>query len=175
MFRTMADVKFKNKASGHHWFSPDTMRFFSSRVETGLLYGRYFVTSERFDDDFPRLYTVREVVGPNADIDTVGEFQAYETKLEAVQAIGKLASGTFCGCNSVGACEECADRADSMNTLEFAEQMWDRWARVANARLEENNRLRKAARDVLEAWGEHGQLDDNLEIVLDGLRDALGQ
>ena len=56
------------------------MRFFNSRIESGLLRGRFFITSERRELDFPKRYTVREVLA-GGDIKTVGEFQGY-TDLE---------------------------------------------------------------------------------------------
>jgi hypothetical protein len=76
----MAQVKAANKAIGNHWFERSTMRFFNSRIESGLLRGRFFITSERRELDFPKRYTVREVLA-DGDIKTVGEFQGY-TDLE---------------------------------------------------------------------------------------------
>lgn len=88
-FRTIDEVKAANEAAGHNWFSKDTMRFFNSRVCGGLVGGRYFVTSEKYDYDSPRLYTVREV---NADgtVDTVGEFQGYDTADKAKRAAWRM-------------------------------------------------------------------------------------
>jgi hypothetical protein len=84
-FQTMADVKRANRAKGHHWFSTDTMRWFRCKIESELIAGRLFVTSERFDDGSPRLFTVRKVY-PDADIGTVGEFQEHRTKNAALAA-----------------------------------------------------------------------------------------
>lgn len=89
-FTTMADVKRANKAAGQFWFSPDTMRFFRGRIESELVAGRWFVSSEQYDDESPRLYTVREVQ-PDASIETIGDFQGYRTKAAARKAIDKLA------------------------------------------------------------------------------------
>ena len=80
MFKTLAEVKAANKANGNHWFERSTMRFFNSVIESGLLRGRFFITSERRELDFPKRYTVREVLA-DGDIKTVGEFQGY-TDLE---------------------------------------------------------------------------------------------
>lgn len=79
-FQTMAQVKFANKTLGNHWFEKSTMRFFNSVIESRLLRGRFFITSERMELNFPKRYTVREVL-PNGDIKTVGTFQGY-TDLE---------------------------------------------------------------------------------------------
>lgn len=84
-FRTMADVRKANKASGQYWFSPDTMRFFNSVVETGLYGGRFFVTSERRELSMPKLYTVREAL-PDGDIRTIGGFQGFNTLENAIAA-----------------------------------------------------------------------------------------
>lgn len=88
-FKTMADVKRANRAAGGHWFSPDTLRFFRGRIESELMAGRYFVSSEQFDDGSPRLFTVREV-DADGDISTVGDFQEHKTKSSAERAIHRL-------------------------------------------------------------------------------------
>jgi len=88
-FTSIHEIKQANKELGGHWFSADTMRFFGSRVLPTVYGGRYFITSE---DNFQRtekLYTVRQAQ-PNGDIDTVGDFQAYATRAEAVKAIKAL-------------------------------------------------------------------------------------
>ncbi len=84
---TMADVKRKNKESGQFWFRPRTMRFFKSKIESRLIRERYFVTSERFDDDVPRLYTIREYDNVTHKIKTLGAFQQFKTKQDAIDAI----------------------------------------------------------------------------------------
>ncbi len=88
MFKTMAEVKQANKEAGQHWSSKGSMRFFNSRVESKLIGGRYFVTSEIGPDE-RKLYTVREV-NEEAKISTVGEFQghsSYDSAMEEIQAI----------------------------------------------------------------------------------------
>ncbi len=85
MFRTIEEIKQANANAGQHWFSPDTMRYFNSRVLAGVIGGRYFVTSERYDDGTPRLYTIR-VANEDGTIDTVGDFQGYETADSAKRA-----------------------------------------------------------------------------------------
>lgn len=45
-FKTLADVKAANEAIGNWWFSKETMRFWKSKFESGLIAGRYFITSE---------------------------------------------------------------------------------------------------------------------------------
>jgi len=43
---TMTDVRFYNQQNGQFYFSRNTMRFFASRIESGLLAGAYFISSE---------------------------------------------------------------------------------------------------------------------------------
>jgi len=90
-FTTMSDVRAANKAIGHHWFTSGAMRFFRSRVGTTLYGGRYFVSSEQFDNRSPRLYTIREA-RPDGSITTVGTFQEYESDDAARAAIKRLLS-----------------------------------------------------------------------------------
>lgn len=88
-YSTIYDVRLANGQAGKHFFSADTLRFFSSRIG-GSLYGwRYFITSERFDAQSPRLYTIREAL-PTGDIRTVGEFQAYKSSRAAIAQISLL-------------------------------------------------------------------------------------
>jgi len=81
----MDEVIKKNKEVGQFFFSEDTMRFFSSIVETkGELIGdKYFVTSEQREEDLPRLYSVRDFNKDNGHIRTVGNFQEFQNKIEA--------------------------------------------------------------------------------------------
>lgn len=93
MYRTIQEIKAANKAAEQHFFDEDTMRFFRSRVESGVIGGRYFITSEQFvgSDEIaqPRRYTIR-VARENGHVDTVGEFQEYGTKGLAVRAAHAL-------------------------------------------------------------------------------------
>ena len=86
---TMAELKARNRENGGHWFSPANMKFFNSRIESGVLRGRYFISSERFDENSPRLFSVRSF-DEAGEVDTVGEFQAYRSKAEAVAAVKAL-------------------------------------------------------------------------------------
>lgn len=85
--KTMEDVKRNNKEAGRHWFSPDTMRFFLSKIESELIGGKYFVTSEWDGTTNPRLYSVRKYHPDSHIIDTVGEFQGFKTRQDALYAI----------------------------------------------------------------------------------------
>ena len=96
-YRTIEDVKAANRAVGGHWFDADTMRFFHTRIESGLIAcdwqaasdnvaatprkGR-FITSERCHEGDDRRYTIREAQ-PDGSIETIGRFQQYSTRDEA--------------------------------------------------------------------------------------------
>lgn len=82
MFKTISEVKKANKEIGQFFFEKATMRFFNSRIESGILKGRFFITSERFNEDTPRLFTLREVK-PDGEVETLGEFQEFTTIQEA--------------------------------------------------------------------------------------------
>lgn len=84
---TMVDVKRNNKEVGLFWFSPDSMRFFRSRIESELIGGKFFVTSEQYNEDTPRFYSVRKYDSKTHHIDTVGKFQGYGTCQDALDAI----------------------------------------------------------------------------------------
>ena len=80
---------------GSHFFSPDTMRFFSSRIQTTPPYkGRVFVTSERMNWNSPRYYTVR-CVRPDGRIDTIEEFQGFANRQSAHRFAEKYAAQNF--------------------------------------------------------------------------------
>ena len=85
---TMADVKTLNKECGNHFFDRDTKRFFKSTIETTLLKGGYFITSESQSSyTTGRRYTVRKVDYLDGSIHTVGEFQEHSSKQLAKLAI----------------------------------------------------------------------------------------
>jgi hypothetical protein len=87
-------IKRRNANAGHHWFSPDTLRFFSSRVLADTFEhvdGRtFFVSSERRPGD-RRRYTVR-VAMPDGPVHTVGEFQAFASRSGALATARRAAS-----------------------------------------------------------------------------------
>lgn len=91
-FRNLAAVKRANQAAEQFWFTPETLRFFNSRMETDLIGGRWFVTSETPGDE-PRRFTVREAL-PSGHIATVGEFRQYASKAEARTAIRDLVTAS---------------------------------------------------------------------------------
>lgn len=91
MIRTIQDVK---RIHDGHFFDAAAMRWFQSRILTEVYPttdgGAYFVTSERFSDASPRLYTVRQIL-PDGSVLTVGDFQQYESARSAKAAARALA------------------------------------------------------------------------------------
>ena len=90
------DIKRANEnSSEHHFFDAGATRFFRSRYpQTGIVKDNkaYFVTSEQFNPNSPRLYTVRVCNMATGVVDSVGEFQQYRTSSQAQAAIRKLVS-----------------------------------------------------------------------------------
>lgn len=78
---TMYEIRTANAAAGMHWFEPESMRFFRSRVGDTVYEGPggiYFVSSEQFVSPHsgaaPRRYSVRQFNPTTGGIATVGEF-----------------------------------------------------------------------------------------------------
>lgn len=88
MYYSIRSIKQANKEAGQHFFDANTMRFFNSRVCRKVI-GNYFVTSERFDHNSPRLYTLRRV-DDRGWIGSIGEFQAFATSRAAYQEAARL-------------------------------------------------------------------------------------
>ena len=82
-YLTIAAVRRANKLAGQFFFSPDTMRFFSSRIGRTVYGGRYFVTSEQGPSEVRR-YTVREAM-ENGHVGNApgSDFQAFGTSRSA--------------------------------------------------------------------------------------------
>jgi hypothetical protein len=93
-WNTVEEIIEANRRIGQHYFSPDTMEFFDSRVEPEVAFGRWFVTSE---SDRSLLVPRRRWTVRYADDDgtchTWGEFHAYESSVDAWAAVA-IASGT---------------------------------------------------------------------------------
>jgi hypothetical protein len=78
------------RANAGYWFAPDTLRFFGSRIYWQTLTetnsGFLFISSEDNFDRTEKRYSVR-FVNADYDIDTVGEFNGYETLAQAKTAL----------------------------------------------------------------------------------------
>ena len=87
-YTNLQDVVRANDEAGQHWFDADTMEFFKSRLESDLIDGRYFISSEHGPYG-PRAFSVR-MADEDAHIQTVGEFMGYATKTDAIHAVTQL-------------------------------------------------------------------------------------
>ncbi len=87
-YTNLLAVVHANDKAGRHWFETDTMEFFKSRLESDLIDGRYFISSEHGPYG-PRAFSVR-MADEDAHIQTVGEFMGYKTLTSAVLAATRL-------------------------------------------------------------------------------------
>lgn len=102
--RTMANVRAANRAAGHTWFSPGSMRFFDSRMERRVHTGpggTYFVSSEQFSPAARRYWSVRHL-HPSGDVRTHGPFQGYVSPEDAHAAAAEAAAQTPPGLTRMG-------------------------------------------------------------------------
>ena len=92
LFEDMDQLRLANRAAGEDFFDKTGVENLCTRVETYLIGGQYFVTSE-LDPADPthrdRRCSVRRAL-PSGRIETVGDFQAYESIPAAQQAIRKI-------------------------------------------------------------------------------------
>jgi hypothetical protein len=79
-------MKELSKQNGSHFFDKSTMQFFNSQIQSGCNGKGFFITSERCDCNYPRLYTVRRMMS-NGDVETIGKFQEFKTIKVARQKI----------------------------------------------------------------------------------------
>lgn len=85
---SIADLRRLNEQNGGCWFEPATMRFFGTRIESGIIRGRYFITSEQ-PPHGSRKFSVRSF-DESGDVDTVGEFCSLPSKAAAMELIGTM-------------------------------------------------------------------------------------
>lgn len=93
-FTHLEQVQEANRESGHHWFDPDTMKFFKSRIVSELVKGTYFITSEK-PPYGPRAYSIREVYNDEGHVKTHGETCQYATLGEVRAALLYVAGLKF--------------------------------------------------------------------------------
>ena len=79
MYRNIREVEDANRRAGYFFFTPETMRFFRSRVHDAVYGAGFFVTSEQYEPGYPRLYTVR-FARPDGSVASVSAFQQYASR-----------------------------------------------------------------------------------------------
>ena len=84
-YKSIAEIVTANKEAGQYFFSPDTMAFWGSKVETKVIEGCYFVTSEDNYDRSEKVLKVRKAL-PDGTIATApfGEPPSYLADVELV-------------------------------------------------------------------------------------------
>ncbi len=97
---TLNEFKELNKSKGFHWFSKGTMRYFKSRISNWDSVTGYFITSEHgpgnASETFfngPRKFSIRKANFDNGNVDTIGQFQQYNTLGAAKTALRCLLRG----------------------------------------------------------------------------------
>ncbi len=93
--RDIHEVQLNHESAGGHWFSPETKRFFASKIDSKLHTGpggQYFASSEK-PPGGQRAYTVRKVEKNGLDIQTHGEFMEHPT-LGRARTAAKNAANT---------------------------------------------------------------------------------
>lgn len=80
-----------NSDMGYYFFTPDSMSFFNSRI--GAIYHgaspvdwNIFITSEKYDWNSPRLYTIRQLL-IDGSTRTISAFQEYAYLSTAKRAV----------------------------------------------------------------------------------------
>jgi hypothetical protein len=83
-YNTISEIKEANKAIDNHFFDAGALKFFNSKIYTEIIHGNLFITSERFDENSPRLFSVRCAL-TNGSIESLSKFQAFTTKQQAIR------------------------------------------------------------------------------------------
>lgn len=88
----LEEFKCFNAEKGFYFFSPNTMRFFNSRIGSYDFVTGYFVTSEKRYDG-ARRYTVRKADFENGNVRLISEFQQYSNRDTAIRVFNNLLKG----------------------------------------------------------------------------------
>ncbi len=95
---TMADIRTRNQAAGHHWFDRGNARFFGTKIHGAPKHGPggvYFVTSERSSHygTQPPLFSVRHFDPETSQVRTAGAFGGHRDIGTALEEAGARAAG----------------------------------------------------------------------------------
>ena len=82
---SIAELKALNERNGGCWFGKGEMRFFGTRIESGIIRGKYFITSE-LPPNGSRMFTIRSF-DEKGEIDSAGDFCQHKTKRDAMEAL----------------------------------------------------------------------------------------
>lgn len=90
---TMNHLIKKTQEGGSKFFDPESMEFFQTELYEEIFNGKYFITSEQSNShyvwDGERRWSIRSfsIEDEKVDINTVGDFGAYKSLEEALEAI----------------------------------------------------------------------------------------
>lgn len=87
---TLAEMKQAQTEKDFHFFSKGSMAFFKSKIIESTVNENHFITSEKFDDNSDRKYTIRKFDPIGYQVDTIGEFQGYDTLKKAKTALKNI-------------------------------------------------------------------------------------
>lgn len=76
--KTLRDFIHKHTLNGGRFFLSVTMRYWNSKIESELIEGEFFVTSEADMMDRTRRYSIRLVSWDRLDITTLGELGMFK-------------------------------------------------------------------------------------------------
>lgn len=83
---TLTEAKAIYRTGKGHFFDRETLKYWGTRIESGLYKNRCFVTSDLDFDGSRRAFTVRRFSPDFLRIETVGEFQEYALRDTAREA-----------------------------------------------------------------------------------------
>jgi len=82
---SIAALKRLNEANGGCWFDAGSMEFFGTRIESDIIRGSFFITSEQ-PPHGARKYSIRSF-DEQGSVETVGNFCAFASKEDALAAL----------------------------------------------------------------------------------------
>jgi hypothetical protein len=90
---TLTEMKQANKAIDHHWFSKGSMEFFNTRIVEQPNKFNMFITSEQFNDESPKGYNIRYFNEKTSKVETIGDFQKFDSLEQAKKIRLTIAKG----------------------------------------------------------------------------------
>lgn len=89
---TLYEFEILNEKKGFHFFKPDTMRFFKSKILDFDYKTGFFLTSEKGPNGV-RAYTLRQANFETGNVESVSAFQEYKTIGRAKTAFKNAVKG----------------------------------------------------------------------------------
>lgn len=86
-YQSIEEIQSANRDAGQFWFTPGTMAFFRTRIESEVIAGYWFITSEEGPIG-ERRFSIR-VADDQGMVDTVGQFMGYDSAQAAREALDR--------------------------------------------------------------------------------------